>query len=126
MIGWCHWLLVLYLLATGAPALQAVTAQAAVSGQSVIELCSSGEVRRIVLDRDGRPIAPEPVGHHAGHDCPGCLSGCHAHALCPPSGGCATAAWPILAPDGGAWAAAACLFLAARPPLPARGPPTLS
>lgn len=126
MTVWCRWLLVLYLLATGAPVLQALTAQAAVSGQSAIELCSAGGIRRVVLDRDGRPVAPEPAGQHAGHDCPGCLTGCHAHALCPPAAAGVTPAWPVLARLAGDVAAAPRRSLAGRPPLPARGPPTLS
>jgi hypothetical protein len=126
MTGWCRWLLVLYVLATGAPVLQAVAAHAAMAGQSVVDLCSAEGVRRIVLDPAGRPVVPKPADQHAGHDCTGCLTGCHQHGACPACGVGVADAWPNLRPDRREGAASPRAALSVRPPLPARGPPALA
>lgn len=126
LTGWCRWLLVLYVLATGAPVLHAVAAHAAMAGHSVVELCSAEGVRRVVLDRDGQPVAPKPANQHAGHDCTGCLTGCHQHGACPACGVAAAASWPNQRMEVGDTATTDRASLSVRPPLPARGPPTLS
>ena len=121
-------LLALYVLALGAPVLDAMVARAAVAGATTIDLCTGDGVRRIALDERGQPVKHAPLDDHRGHDCTACQIRCSQEGLrsgtpltlLPP-------AWPLLGPLArGDEAALAPRPAAAHGPLPARGPPTLS
>ena len=122
----CRWLLGLYLLALAAPVLQATAAHAAAADAILVELCSAEGVRRIALDPSGQPIQPPLPVQHAGHDCAACATGCGHHGLCMPQSLAFGPAWPTLAPYHFSGPALVAGPPAARAPLPARGPPTLS
>ena len=122
-----RWLLMLFLLSIAAPVLDAVAARAAAPDTLLVELCTVDGVKQVALDRAGHPIDNETPGHHAAHDCTGCLTACGKHLT--PIG-----LSPPLVPTSGYWARPAsadeAVVLALRPaactPLPPRGPPILS
>ena len=120
-----RWLLALYVLALGVPVLEATAARAALDDATLVELCTGDGVRHIVLDAQGQPIEHVPTGQHAGHDCSACPLTCHHPAL---GGGqlAQSHAWPAVRATPSVVAAKIAARRAASPPLPARGPPTLS
>ena len=126
MLGVIRWLLALYILALGVPVLEAAVARAALADATLVDLCTGDGVRRIALDQHGQPVEHAPTGHHAGHDCTACLTGCAHHGLCGAHHLALLPAWPSLAPAGRHGPAIVAAGPAAHVPLPPRGPPTVS
>lgn len=120
------WLLALYVLALGTPVLQSLIAQAAVAEAVVVELCTGNGIQKIALGAGGEPVEHAPAGRHAGHDCAACFSGCSHHGLCGAPQFTLLEARPPRAVTAPLESDLVATGPAARTPLPARGPPTLS
>jgi hypothetical protein len=126
MLGVLRWLVALYVLSVCIPVIEAAAARDISPDAAFVDLCTVEGVKRVALNPDGQPIDPTPARHHGGHDCPGCFAGCAQGALCGELRGAVPLAWPRIVEARLPDAALAAPPLAARAPLPARGPPSLS